>query len=394
MAEYQANQYNQGQMHCPQCGAPFQAGAAFCRNCGAALPQSRPQGGVNQGSVNQGSAQAGPVHCPNCGNLLQPGMKFCRNCGSPAPSQIANAAPQNTAQGGYGQGPQNTPQGGYRQGPQNGPQGGYGGQGPRYGGTLSLSRAGQEIVSLASGPVMLIFAALATLSCILQLALNFSALTVLVNIPLIVILIGIWMAYAMLRSNPQATGGITLIRGGLIAQFVIYIIVCVILLIAGIILLVMSGNSSLRYYGGSGVVAGIGIAIVLIGAVLLILYIFYFKTLLKMLKGIREVLCGAARSFPSGILPAVLIVIAIIGNVIGLIASIFIASSMNSMISGLASSIGMSSYQMSQLLSQYTNVGNTVLTVISALVAAASNVFGLLLYLNAKSISEKSGGGH
>ncbi|NLG67757.1 MAG: zinc-ribbon domain-containing protein, partial [Actinobacteria bacterium] len=29
-----------GMMHCTNCGQPLEEGAAFCKNCGAAVPQS------------------------------------------------------------------------------------------------------------------------------------------------------------------------------------------------------------------------------------------------------------------------------------------------------------------------------------------------------------------
>jgi len=45
---------------CPNCGAPVEPGAKFCRGCGAQME----------------------AHCTNCGAALEPGAKFCPECGA------------------------------------------------------------------------------------------------------------------------------------------------------------------------------------------------------------------------------------------------------------------------------------------------------------------------
>ncbi|MEZ4538553.1 MAG: FHA domain-containing protein [Chloroflexota bacterium] len=53
---------------CPNCGAPAQEGAAFCDNCGAALPA-----GI----------------CPNCQAPVRLDAHFCDHCGHPLHEQPA-----------------------------------------------------------------------------------------------------------------------------------------------------------------------------------------------------------------------------------------------------------------------------------------------------------------
>ena len=50
---------------CPKCKAPADAGDAFCRRCGAAIPKEPPK----------------PV-CPKCGRELTAGDRFCPGCGA------------------------------------------------------------------------------------------------------------------------------------------------------------------------------------------------------------------------------------------------------------------------------------------------------------------------
>lgn len=54
---------------CPSCGADVQAGAAFCQNCGAALP--RPEPAPAQGRT-----------CPVCGQSVGADNVFCNHCGA------------------------------------------------------------------------------------------------------------------------------------------------------------------------------------------------------------------------------------------------------------------------------------------------------------------------
>ena len=50
---------------CPKCKAPADAGDAFCRRCGAAIPKEPPK----------------PV-CPKCGREVAAGDRFCPGCGA------------------------------------------------------------------------------------------------------------------------------------------------------------------------------------------------------------------------------------------------------------------------------------------------------------------------
>lgn len=63
-------------MSCPTCGAANPAGARFCNNCGARLPEG----------------------CPDCGHVNPADARFCNNCGrrlQDAPSAAPAAAPAN-----------------------------------------------------------------------------------------------------------------------------------------------------------------------------------------------------------------------------------------------------------------------------------------------------------
>jgi hypothetical protein len=57
---------------CPDCGVPSPDGAAFCRECGAALQTT----------------------CEGCGQVNSPGANFCMNCGGKleAPRRTGDAA--------------------------------------------------------------------------------------------------------------------------------------------------------------------------------------------------------------------------------------------------------------------------------------------------------------
>jgi hypothetical protein len=95
-------------MNCPQCNTPYDPGAAFCDNCGAALPQpgAAPQQPMPQAptvaypmpAAPQAPAAgyqppmpaAGGAACAQCGTPLTPGAAFCDNCGAP----VGAAAPQ------------------------------------------------------------------------------------------------------------------------------------------------------------------------------------------------------------------------------------------------------------------------------------------------------------
>lgn len=55
---------------CLNCGHPLHSEAAFCQNCGAAVPKDT-------------APTETPAFCSNCGEQLTPGTKFCVNCGVP-----------------------------------------------------------------------------------------------------------------------------------------------------------------------------------------------------------------------------------------------------------------------------------------------------------------------
>lgn len=55
---------------CLNCGHPLHSEAAFCQNCGAAVPKDA-------------APTETPAFCSNCGEQLTPGTKFCVNCGVP-----------------------------------------------------------------------------------------------------------------------------------------------------------------------------------------------------------------------------------------------------------------------------------------------------------------------
>ncbi|MBN2169251.1 MAG: zinc ribbon domain-containing protein [Actinobacteria bacterium] len=59
---------------CPHCGAPMEAGARFCPNCG--------QAPVTATNI-----------CPSCGSPVSPGARFCGNCGKSTVSEPATPQP-------------------------------------------------------------------------------------------------------------------------------------------------------------------------------------------------------------------------------------------------------------------------------------------------------------
>lgn len=69
---------------CTNCGHPLPSGAAFCQNCGAAVPQDTV------------SAET-PAFCVNCGEQLKPGSKFCINCGTPVSQAPVTQEPETSA---------------------------------------------------------------------------------------------------------------------------------------------------------------------------------------------------------------------------------------------------------------------------------------------------------
>ena len=89
--------------NCPQCGIPNEIGAAFCDNCGAALPTAMPQPTAPAYAppptptatpmppmAASPTPAAGGGVCAQCGTPITPGATFCDNCGAP----VAVAAPQ------------------------------------------------------------------------------------------------------------------------------------------------------------------------------------------------------------------------------------------------------------------------------------------------------------
>jgi uncharacterized OB-fold protein len=70
---------SEGGLHCPNCGAVYQAGDRFCMRCGETLPQAGAQGPGEMGAQTASVA----VVCPSCGAVLREGDQFCAKCGRP-----------------------------------------------------------------------------------------------------------------------------------------------------------------------------------------------------------------------------------------------------------------------------------------------------------------------
>ncbi|MEI2612389.1 MAG: zinc ribbon domain-containing protein [Candidatus Promineifilaceae bacterium] len=69
---------------CSICGVPYQAGEAYCGNCGAPLPQassSPPVVNYPAPPVMTPVAAAGNI-CPQCGTPNEASSVFCDNCGA------------------------------------------------------------------------------------------------------------------------------------------------------------------------------------------------------------------------------------------------------------------------------------------------------------------------
>jgi membrane protease subunit (stomatin/prohibitin family) len=87
----QAPQKQVPQVACPSCGAPNNAGAKFCNQCGAKLSQ-KPTCAQCGAELSAGAkfcpncggkvGAAAEKTCPKCGEKVAPQQKFCSNCGS------------------------------------------------------------------------------------------------------------------------------------------------------------------------------------------------------------------------------------------------------------------------------------------------------------------------
>lgn len=64
---------------CPECGFPNPAGAKFCSECGAKIPEIIEGEAVE---VEEPQEAPEPKVCPECGTELRPEQKFCNECGS------------------------------------------------------------------------------------------------------------------------------------------------------------------------------------------------------------------------------------------------------------------------------------------------------------------------
>jgi len=73
---------------CPACNHPNDAGAKFCSNCGAKIPQpgacpscGTPNAAGAKFCSNCGAKLGVAAKCPECGADLEAGVKFCASCG-------------------------------------------------------------------------------------------------------------------------------------------------------------------------------------------------------------------------------------------------------------------------------------------------------------------------
>jgi uncharacterized OB-fold protein len=86
---------------CPTCGAPVLPGEAFCDNCGSALTGPAPDASatIDATTATSPAAASGPATgrtCPACGAPVEAGDAFCDNCGASlalAPTAFEDSAP-------------------------------------------------------------------------------------------------------------------------------------------------------------------------------------------------------------------------------------------------------------------------------------------------------------
>ena len=69
-------------MNCEKCHSPAPESAAFCRQCGSALPCPVAGGGSSLTAGEASPGAAAKNECDECGAQLRPGAKFCASCGA------------------------------------------------------------------------------------------------------------------------------------------------------------------------------------------------------------------------------------------------------------------------------------------------------------------------
>ena len=285
--------------------------------------------------------------CPQCGNPVPADARFCENCGASFPAGAAAAAPQPEGPaGGYGEPPayEAEPAGGYGGAYGAGPQpgynpaagpearygsapdnayGGYGGYGGGYGGygaapvktPLPDSFTKRYFEGFCGSPLYLTFVILISCQLLFQLFAGYGF--IIQAIAAIVVCVGMWILFANSKTRNLTSTPISLIRGGLLAVFIVTIVVNGFAIIGYVIQTIFAFSNlddikeSVSLYGSDigGFVPVVLIFLIVLSVAKLLIDLLFYRTVLNSATSVRDTLTnGNGNLFFPGSVKTLLIV--------------------------------------------------------------------------------------
>lgn len=257
-------------------------------------------------NVIQPQTVTGLSHCTVCGKPVDESGRFCPFCGN-----AYNYKPDNILEP----------------------------IAPVYPNDQSRSRRSETVYNEPSGSValfcgsamVLVLSVLLSANILLNIIANHSFITVISQIPLIIICIGCWILYVSSLNGNLTTTGFTMINGSLLALCIISFVPCIVGFISGLLMLIKGGSDFVGF--GFGVMLG---CVILFG-----FFWLYWSGLRKPVTSARLILTGEKTQWESSLFCIVMICISIGFEVISTLVTIG-ANSLNN-------------YYLNAILSQITN---------------------------------------
>lgn len=232
-------------------------------------------------------------YCPACGKQVRTQANFCPFCGAECRSSERKTEKLKTA-------------------------------------AVDYTGPGREVVELCGGVTVLVFNLIFSAYLCCDTFQNFSFMTLLVQIPNIMICVGGWMLYASCSKGQPKTSGFTVINTVLLIRQIFATIPWIVVLIAGLLLL-LAGEST----------TAIGFLVLLGDAIALSLVTMYWNGMRRATVQGRKLLRGEDTVWSSSLL-----VIVLTGfNVAGQLWSLFAQSGTSYMEARLADSIWQWTYE-------------------------------------------------
>ena len=241
------------------------------------------------------------------------------------------------------------------------------------------------LYSMCGSILALAFTILLSANTMIALIANFSVITVIAQIPMILICIGCWMIYTGSAQNRLNHSGFTLISGVLIAELVICYIPIVFVEIAMIFLMFRSSSF-----------VGFGIGVLIVCFILTFVCSLYWNGLRTTAVSARNILQGKDSNWRTSMFAIVMICIHLAGQVIGLAISSSLNSRLDEVLNTLSHRLYYttgSSAVANTLADYFTSLlgGNRGLATLSSLLSIAVLACAMVILIQIRNKNKNAG---